>query len=135
VAAAAAGIARLGGVPPVVSTIALIIGALVVVVGVSATLWWHAGRRRSSDASARSAAEYLAGGVLLAIAIETVARVLDGWMTLTVLDRGPFVLFPFSTAHTLSIGRVLLTEAVISWLTISLLAALAIRWRVSGASR
>ena len=131
-AAAIAATAQLARLPYGVGRIILLVGLLVVVINAAATMWWWAGRRRAPPAGTSGfAVAQLTGGLLLSAGLEAIARLVERWMTIDVLDRGPFVLFPFSLEHTLSIGGLLLTEAVIAWLVAAPLAALAIRWRVT----
>ncbi len=128
---ACAALALLPALPDVVSWFVLAIGTLVIVTRVSETIWWQAGRHRPQvRATTRFVVEQLAGGGVLAAALEGVAQLLDRWITLNVLDRGLFVLFPFSVPQTLSVGSLLLAETAVAWGTASILAALAIRWRV-----
>lgn len=131
IAAACAALARLAGLPGALTWVATAAGALVITTHVPDALWWQASRRRRLTAStSRFVGEHLAGGAVLAGGLETIARLLDRWITIGVLDRGLFVLFPFSPLHILSTGTVLLIEAAIAWAVASLLAALIIRWRL-----
>jgi signal transduction histidine kinase len=137
VVAGCAGIARLAGLPETVAWAAIAVGLLIIVTQVPTALWWQAGRGRHPAASTtvRFVSEHVAGGLVLAVALEAIARLLDRWMTLAVLDRGPFVLFPFSALHILSTGTVLLIETALAWATAAVLAGLAIRWRLLPAGR
>jgi signal transduction histidine kinase len=129
-------IARLGGLPDVVTWAAVGLGLLVILTQWPAALWWQAAHGRPSDVQPfRFILEHLTGGVVLAASLEAITRVLDRWMTLSVLERGPFVLFPFSLLHTVSAGTVLLAETAISWATATLLVALVIRWHLLPAGR
>ena len=129
VAFACAALARLAALPPIVAGAVLGVGVVVVVSRLPDALWWQASRSHPRDRStARFVVEQAGGGLVLAVALEIVADVLDRWMTLGVLERGPFVLFPLSPLHTASAGTVLLAETAIAWMVACVLAALAIRW-------
>jgi signal transduction histidine kinase len=128
--------ARLGGLPGVVTWSVIALGLLAILTQWPAALWWQAAHRRPGGGpTVRFFLEHLTGGVVLAASLEAIARVLDRWMTLSVLERGPFVLFPFSPLHTLSAATVLLAETTIAWAAATLLVALVIRWRLLPARR
>jgi signal transduction histidine kinase len=136
IVAGGAGIARLAGLPDPVVWALTAAGVLLVVTQVPEALWWQAGRHRPSTLGLpRFVLEHIAGGLILAAGLEAIARLLDRWITLGVLDRGPFVLFPFSALHILSTGTILLVETATAWGSASILAALAIRWRLLPAGR
>lgn len=128
---AVAAIFRAALLPARLSLLAILVGLLVCTVRVCVVSWWHAGRRMRQDAGTRFVVEQCAGGLLLAAVLAVVARGLERWITIGVLDRGLFVLFPLSFPHTLDYAVVLLGETILSWLAASVLAALAIRWRVT----
>ena len=136
VAAGAAGLAWMAGLPLPVRACLLAAGLLVGVTQMPAALWWHAARRRAVGLPAwQFVVEHLAGGFLLALGLEGVARLLRLWVTLAVLDRGPFVLFPVAPLQTLSAGTLLLLETAMAWSVAAVLAALAIRWRLLPVNR
>ncbi|MFO7303608.1 MAG: ATP-binding protein [Acidobacteriota bacterium] len=132
-----AALTQLGGLPVTAALAVLAIGGLAILTRVAAWLWWRveAARRPETKRTVRFVVEQLAGGLILAGALELIARLLERWITLPVLDRGPFVLFPVSPSHTLSVGLILLVETAVAWAAGTALALLAIRWRVPGTLR
>jgi signal transduction histidine kinase len=135
-AVAYAGLARLAALPLNVSGLALAIGLLVLIAHLAGLLWRHTATRRPAEARPiRFVIEHLQGGAILAAGLEGTARLLDRWITINVLDRGPFVLLPVSMPHTIDAGIVLLLETAIGWTMGSLLGVLAVRWRLKWTRR
>ena len=130
-------LARLAGLPAIATAAILAVGLLAITGRLAAMLWWAgvAWPRPAAAGAARFLAEQVAGGLLLAGGLELVARLLDAWITLDVLGRGPFVLFPLSLSHLLSTGVLLLIETSVVWIVGSALAMLATRWHVPGQGR
>jgi signal transduction histidine kinase len=104
-------------------------------VGLSAlgpgVLWWRGVRRRAPQTALASfVRDQFTAGVVLAIAVELLARTLDHSITPAVLEN-PSVLFPFDGTALSLLATRLGFELAAAWTAASLLAALAVRWRLT----
>ncbi len=98
---------------------------------VPSALWWRRDARQRPQAhAARFVLEQSAAGVILAVAVEGLARLTRALIAPSMLDEGQSVLFPFDPEGLLSLGTLLVAEIAATWTITSLLAAVALRWRL-----
>ncbi|HWB30191.1 MAG TPA: HAMP domain-containing sensor histidine kinase [Vicinamibacterales bacterium] len=135
-AAAAAGAGLLGAAAiarvdvdltgPVIACVCWAVAALL-----PGALWWRRDdRERPHARGARFALEQIAAGLILAVAVEAMARLTRALIAPSMLDEGQSVLFPFDLDGLLSLGTLLIAEVAATWTIASLLAAVALRWRL-----
>jgi signal transduction histidine kinase len=124
----AAAIARvdIGLTGPVIACVCWALAALL-----PGALWWRRDDRERPHARGwRFAIEQLAAGLLLAVAVEAMARLTRALIAPSMLDEGQSVLFPFDLEGLLALGTLLVAEVAATWTVASLLAAVALRWRL-----
>jgi signal transduction histidine kinase len=93
--------------------------------------WWRSRSRRQPAAEPiRFAIEHLLAGAALAGAITLISHLLSSRITSLSLDRWQSALFPFSTTGLIDIWSVLILELALCWAVASLLAGVAVRWRL-----
>jgi signal transduction histidine kinase len=94
-------------------------------------VWWQRDDRQSPRTrAARFVLEQIAAGLILAVAVEGVARLTRALIAPSMLDEGQSVLFPFDPDGLISLGTLLIAEVAVTWTIAPLLAAIALRWRL-----
>jgi signal transduction histidine kinase len=98
---------------------------------VPGTWWWRSRSRHQPAAEPiRFAIEHLLVGVALAAVIALIAHILSSRITPLSLDRWQSALFPFSVTRLIDIWSVLILDLALCWGVASLLAGVALRWRL-----
>ena len=107
-------------------------GALACVAIGPGGLAWRRGRRRfASAAPVRCVVENLLAGYLLGVATILVASWLTRHITAGSLSAWQSALFPLALAELVDVWSVLLVVLALGWAIASVLAVMALRWRVS----